>query len=105
MKSRQYAGATARTDHEIIVLTRSISELRLDPKNPRSHTAKQIRQIARSIQAFGFNVPILVDANGRVIAGHGRVIACQQLGWTQVPPRFLRDRASEPAHHLRGRYL
>jgi DNA modification methylase len=85
LKSRQYAGATARTDHEIIVLTRSISELRLDPKNPRSHTAKQIRQIARSIQAFGFNVPILVDANGRVIAGHGRVIACQQLGWTQVP--------------------
>ena len=35
--------------------------------------------------AFGFNVPVLVDANLSVIAGHGRVMACQQLGWKQVP--------------------
>jgi ParB-like nuclease domain len=70
---------------QIIVLNRPIRELRLDAKNPRTHSARQIRQIARSIEAFGFNVPILVDGAGRVVAGHGRVAACQQLGWTEVP--------------------
>jgi len=43
---------------KIVVLNRQISELRQNPKNPRIHSAKQIRQIARSIQIFGFNVPI-----------------------------------------------
>jgi len=64
---------------------RPIRELRLDPKNPRTHTALQIRQIARSIDEFGFNCPILVDATLKVIAGHGRVMAAQQLGWLEVP--------------------
>jgi DNA modification methylase len=77
--------AAARSERKIVVLNRPISELRLDPKNPRVHSTKQIRQIARSIQNFGFNVPILIDAKGKVIAGHGRVMACQQLGWTEVP--------------------
>jgi DNA modification methylase len=64
---------------------RQVRELGLDPKNPRTHTPRQIRQIARSIDQFGFNVPVLVDATLKVIAGHGRVMACQQLGWSEVP--------------------
>ena len=52
-----------------------IKELKPDPKNPRSHSAKQVRQIARSIEVFGFNVPVLVDGSLRVIAGHGRIQA------------------------------
>jgi hypothetical protein len=52
---------------------------------PRLHSPRQIRQIARSIEAFGFNVPVLVDANLKVIAGHGRILACQQIGRTEVP--------------------
>lgn len=67
------------------VTYRPFRELRLDPKNPRSHSPRQIRQIARSIEEFGFNVPVLVDATLKVIAGHGRVLACQQLGWNEVP--------------------
>ena len=63
----------------------SIERLKPDPKNVRRHTAKQIRQIAQSIEAFGFNVPILVDAEGNVIAGHGRLLACKRLGWSEVP--------------------
>jgi len=59
--------------------------LKLDLRNPRQHSPQQIRQIARSIEAFGFNVPVLVDANMKVIAGHGRVMACQQLGIEQLP--------------------
>lgn len=67
------------------VVSRPLPELRLDPRNPRKHSAKQVKQIARSIEAFGFNVPILIDAAGVVIAGHGRLIAAKQLGWAQVP--------------------
>ena len=64
---------------------RSTTDLKPDPKNPRTHSARQVRQIARSIEAFGFNVPVLVDSNLRVIAGHGRVQACQILGLHEVP--------------------
>lgn len=67
------------------VLLRPIAELKLDPRNPRVHTARQVRQIASSIRSFGFNVPVLVDRNLKVIAGHGRILAAQQLGLTQVP--------------------
>ena len=47
----------------------AIDDLIPDPSNPRQHSAKQIRQIAKSIETFGFNVPILADADGSVIAG------------------------------------
>jgi ParB-like chromosome segregation protein Spo0J len=69
----------------IVVVYRTISELKLDPRNPREHSPKQTRQIARSIQTFGFVVPVLVDARGRIIAGHGRILAALLLGWTEVP--------------------
>ena len=62
-----------------------IVALRLDPQNPRLHSRKQLRQIANSIASFGFNVPVLIDAEKSVIAGHGRVLAAKQLGWTEVP--------------------
>src|SRR5206468_4215718 len=53
--------------------------------NPRRHSKKQIRQIANSIKAFGFNVPILIDRENNIIAGHGRWLACRELGCTEVP--------------------
>ena len=52
------------------IVYRRIDELRLDPANPRRHSQKQIRQILNSIDVFGFNVPILTDRYGNVIAGH-----------------------------------
>lgn len=62
-----------------------IDQLKPDPKNARLHTAKQIRQIAQSIGSFGFNVPVLIDRDLNVIAGHGRLLACKRLGWSEVP--------------------
>lgn len=62
-----------------------IGDLHPDPANPRVHTRKQVKQIARSIEAFGFNVPVLVDGQNRVVAGHGRLLACKELGWSEVP--------------------
>ena len=67
------------------VVYRPLHELKLDPNNPRVHSPRQVRQIARSIEAFGFNVPVLVDTNLTVLAGHGRIRACQLLGWNRVP--------------------
>jgi hypothetical protein len=62
-----------------------VASLRPDPKNARVHGDRQVQQIAKSIEAFGFNVPILIDANSQVIAGHGRILACTRLGIDEVP--------------------
>jgi ParB-like chromosome segregation protein Spo0J len=64
---------------------RSLALLKPDPENPRHHSKKQIRQIARSIATLGFNVPVLIDGQGQLIAGHGRFQAAQLLGMTEVP--------------------
>jgi DNA modification methylase len=63
----------------------STSALTPHPRNPRKHSRQQIEAIARSIEAFGFNAPILIDKNGRIIAGHGRHEAALLLGLSQVP--------------------
>ena len=68
---------------------RPVDGLKLDPANPRRHSRTQIRQIANSIEAFGFNVPILIDRDGNVIAGHGRLLACRERGITEVPTLCL----------------
>ena len=62
-----------------------IDELKPDPKNPRKHSPKQVRQIANSIRQFGFVCPILVDAERNIIAGHGRMQAARQLDMATVP--------------------
>jgi len=76
---------TARATDPIAVVYRPTDELILDPANAREHSKKQIQQIAESIKAFGFNVPILIDTERKVIAGHGRLLACRELGWDEVP--------------------
>ncbi|AXI43282.1 DNA methyltransferase [Sulfitobacter sp. SK011] len=58
-------------------------------QNARTHSPKQIRQLARSIQTFGFTNPVLVDERGTILAGHGRVEAARSLGLTEVPYRRL----------------
>ena len=62
-----------------------IDQLKPDPSNARQHSKKQIRQIAKSIETFGFNVPVLVDVEANVIAGHGRLLAAKRLGLTEIP--------------------
>jgi DNA modification methylase len=62
-----------------------INRLKLDPRNPRLHSPRQIAQIAGSIRAFGFNVPILIDRDENVLAGHGRVAAALKRGLRELP--------------------
>jgi len=68
----------------------SIDKLNPNPKNARKHSPAQVRQIAESIKAFSFNVPLLVDDALQVVAGHGRLMACKRLGMTDVPVIRLR---------------
>jgi ParB-like chromosome segregation protein Spo0J len=69
----------------ISIVYRNIDELKLDPRNPRRHSRKQVGQLARSIEAFGFNVPCIVDEHLQVINGHGRLAAARLLDMEQVP--------------------
>jgi DNA modification methylase len=54
-------------------------------RNPRTHTEEQVAQIAASIAEFGFFNPVLVGADGVIIAGHARVMAARKLGMGEVP--------------------
>ena len=53
--------------------------------NARTHSPRQIAQIARSIERFGFNNPVLIDGNNQILAGHGRVAAARTLGLNSIP--------------------
>jgi DNA modification methylase len=63
----------------------AVESLRPYAGNARTHSRKQIRQIAKSIERFGFCNPVLIDDQGQIIAGHGRVAAAKLLGIESVP--------------------
>lgn len=77
--------------HDLAVVNQSVASLSPYARNARTHTKEQIRQIADSIQAFGFTTPILVDKQNTIIAGHGRLRAAQLLGMTRVPTICLEN--------------
>ena len=83
-----------RHSFELKIERRRIEDLRAHPGHARTHTAKQIGQIAASIERFDFVNPILVDGEGTVIAGHGRLAAAKRLGRDVVPTLRL-DHLSE----------
>lgn len=62
-----------------------IEELKPYAGNAKLHPAEQIEQIKKSIQQFGMNDPIAIWKDGEIIEGHGRLIACSELGIKEVP--------------------
>lgn len=66
-------------------MERAITSLRPYARNARTHSKKQVRQIAASIERFGFTNPVLISDDGEIIAGHGRVEAAKLLKWKAVP--------------------
>lgn len=67
------------------IVERKLAELRAYPRNARRHSPKQIKQIAASIEKFGFTNPILISDHAEIIAGHGRAEAAKLLGMSTVP--------------------
>ncbi|WP_372625114.1 site-specific DNA-methyltransferase [Falsiroseomonas sp.] len=84
-KSRPAGQSHAEAPRHLSIAYHAIAGLKLNDRNPRVHSPRQIRQLAHSIKTFGFNGAVLIDREGGVIAGHARILACQQLGWTEVP--------------------
>lgn len=80
---------------ELSIIYLLVTALKRNPNNARTHSKKQIRQIADSIEIFGFNNPILIDKANVVIAGHGRLAAAKLLGMTRVPVIMLEDLTPE----------
>lgn len=70
---------------QLVVEQRAIGSLKLNPRNARTHSDRQIAQIAASIAEFGFTNPVLVDESGVIIAGHGRLEAARRLGLPAIP--------------------
>ena len=74
-----------QNDAELNVEYIKTTKLEKYKNNPRTHSNDQINQIALSIKEFGFTNPILLDDNGTLIAGHGRVEAAKNLGMKELP--------------------
>ena len=66
-----------------------VGTLRPDPRNARTHPKQQVDQIVASIRQFGFVNPILADPDGRIIAGHGRLMAAKAMGLAEVPTIYI----------------
>lgn len=73
------------------IVMRAPGSLKPAPRNARTHSKKQVRQIANSIERFGFTNPVLVDEAGTILAGHGRIAAAQLLGLPEVPVLCIGD--------------
>ena len=79
----------------LAIIYRCPDDVKPHPGNARTHSPRQIRQIADSIKAFGFNVPLLLGPDDQLIAGHGRLAAARLLGVRTVPTiRLSRKRRS-----------
>jgi hypothetical protein len=72
-----------------------VGALKSNPRNSRTHSKRQVRQIADSMKAFGFTNPILLDESNTIVAGHGRVEAAKLLGLAQVPTIRLENLSPE----------
>lgn len=62
-----------------------LEKIQPNPKNPRKHKDRQIKLLCKSIESFGFNIPIAVDSQGMIVAGHARLAAAKKLGLSEVP--------------------
>src|SRR5260370_23796607 len=70
----------------ILAITyRAVTDLKPYPRSARTHSRKQLKQIAAAIKEFGFTNPVLIDESDQIIAGHGRVAAAKLLGLAEVP--------------------
>ena len=64
---------------------RVLADLKPYPGNARTHSARQVKQIARSMRQWGFTIPILIDEDDMILAGHGRKLAAERLKLEEAP--------------------
>jgi DNA modification methylase len=76
---------TQLNQNSLSIVYQALADLKPRAANPRTHSKKQVAQIANAIRRFGFTNPVLVDDANGIIAGHGRVEAAKTVGLDQVP--------------------
>jgi hypothetical protein len=76
---------TELNQNSLSIVYQALADLKPRAANPRTHSKKQVAQIANAIRRFGFTNPVLVDHANGIIAGHGRVEAAKTVGLDQVP--------------------
>ena len=84
-RNNAMAKTTATKNRLGLVQYFSVEQLKPDPANPRKHSDRQIRALVKSIKAFGFIVPVAIDNENHVVAGHARLDAAKKIGMTEVP--------------------
>jgi ParB-like chromosome segregation protein Spo0J len=72
-------------ERNTVIEQRRIADLRPYPRNARLHSPEQIKQIAAAITEFGWTMPLLIDEDDMILAGHGRVAAAKRLGIETAP--------------------
>jgi site-specific DNA-methyltransferase (adenine-specific) len=82
------------------IVEKKLDEIRPYPNNPRNNDGA-VDAVAASIRAFGFNVPIIVDASGEIVAGHTRYKAARKLGLETVPVIVADDLTDDQVKALR----
>jgi len=80
---------TETNNQQLEIIYRSMNDLVPYARNARTHSKEQVKQIAGSITEYGWTNPVLIDECGDLIAGHGRVMAAELLGLTDVPAIIL----------------
>jgi DNA modification methylase len=76
---------TELNQNSLSIVYQALADLKPRAANPRTHSKKQVAQIANAIRRFGFTNPVLVDDANGIIAGHGRLEAAKTVGLDQVP--------------------
>lgn len=84
--SKQGTRATASLSD---LIERNPADLKPWPGNPRTHNDKQVIKLKASMRKFGVTVPPLIDENGTILSGHGRVLAALELGLATIPVRVI----------------
>lgn len=85
----------------LAVTYRPVDTILPDPRNARTHPKRQVEQIVVSIRTFGFTNPILIDPDGAVIAGHGRLLAAKAMALAEVPTIILEGLSDAQKRALR----
>lgn len=85
----------------MIIINKAVKELTLYAKNAKKHDKRQVENVAKSIEEYGFVQPVVIDKNGVIVIGHCRVLAAKQLGMKEVPCVCVDDLTPEQVNALR----
>ncbi|MFV8925384.1 ParB/Srx family N-terminal domain-containing protein [Serratia fonticola] len=76
---------TVKKQEKLAIVYKSLNSMMVYAKNARTHSTEQVEKIIGSIKKYGWTNPILLDESGQVIAGHGRLLAAEKIGFDPVP--------------------